>query len=59
MKNTNQHDRNDPHKVTKLKEEEWGQADTQLAKYAKTVNECRAETVSRTLFDNFGHCLGI
>jgi hypothetical protein len=28
MKNTNQHDRNDPHKVMKLKEEEWGQTDT-------------------------------
>jgi hypothetical protein len=33
MKNTNQYDRNDPHKVMKLAEEEWYQTDTQLAKY--------------------------
>jgi hypothetical protein len=33
MKNTNQLDRNDPHKVSKLVEEEWDQTDTWLAKY--------------------------
>jgi hypothetical protein len=33
MKNTNQQDRNDPHKIMKLAEEEWDQMDTQLAKY--------------------------
>jgi hypothetical protein len=32
MKNTNQHDRNDPHKVTKPVEEEWDQTDIRLAK---------------------------
>jgi hypothetical protein len=40
MKNTNQHDINDPHKVTKLVEE-WDQT-------AKTVKECQAETIPRT-----------
>jgi hypothetical protein len=33
MKNTNHQDRNYPHKITKLGEEEWDQTDTQLAKY--------------------------
>jgi hypothetical protein len=33
MKNTNQWDRNDPHKVTKPAEEEWYQTDTRLVKY--------------------------
>jgi hypothetical protein len=35
MKNTNQPDRNDLHKVTKLAEEEWGQTNTRLAKYGQ------------------------
>jgi hypothetical protein len=35
IKNTNQQDRNNPHKVTKLAEEEWDQTDTRLAKYAQ------------------------
>jgi hypothetical protein len=35
MKNSNQHDRNDPHKVTKLVEKEWDQTNTQLAKYGQ------------------------
>jgi hypothetical protein len=43
MKNTNQQDRNDPHKVIKLAKEEWDQTDTQLAKYGKKMNERRAE----------------
>jgi hypothetical protein len=33
MKNTNQQDRNDPHKVIKLVEEECDQMDTRLVKY--------------------------
>jgi hypothetical protein len=33
MNNTDQQDRNDPHKVMKLAEEEWDQTDTRLAKY--------------------------
>jgi hypothetical protein len=33
----------------KLAEEEWDQTDTRLAKYVQTVNERRAETVSRTM----------
>jgi hypothetical protein len=33
MKNTNQQDRDDPHKIMKLAKEEWDQTDTQLAKY--------------------------
>jgi hypothetical protein len=33
MKNTNQNDRNDPHKVMKLAEEELNQMETRLAKY--------------------------
>jgi hypothetical protein len=33
MKNTNQWDRNDPHKVTKLVEEEWDEMNTRLTKY--------------------------
>jgi hypothetical protein len=33
MNNTDQQDRNDPHKVMKLAEEEWDQTDTWLAKY--------------------------
>jgi hypothetical protein len=43
MKNNNQWDKNDPHKVMKLAEEEWNQSDTM----AKTVNEHRAETIQR------------
>jgi hypothetical protein len=35
MKNTNQQERNDPHKVTKLEEEEWDQTNTRLAKYGQ------------------------
>jgi hypothetical protein len=35
MKNTNQHDRNNPQKVTKLAEEECDQMDTRLAKYGQ------------------------
>jgi hypothetical protein len=35
MKNTNQQDKNDPHEVMNLAEEEWDQTDTQLAKYAQ------------------------
>jgi hypothetical protein len=30
---TNQQDRNDPNKITKLAEEEWDQTNTRLAKY--------------------------
>jgi hypothetical protein len=33
MNNTDQKDINDPHKVTKLSEEDWDQTDTRLAKY--------------------------
>jgi hypothetical protein len=33
MENTNQQDRNDPHKVMKPAEEEWDQTDPRLAKY--------------------------
>jgi hypothetical protein len=33
MKNTNQQDINDPHKVMRLAEEEWDQIDTWLSKY--------------------------
>jgi hypothetical protein len=32
---TNQQDRNNAHKVTKLVEEEWDQTDTRLAKYGQ------------------------
>ncbi len=35
MKNTNQYDRNDSHKVMKLAEEEWDETDTRLAKYGQ------------------------
>jgi hypothetical protein len=35
MKNTNQQDKNDPHKVMKLAKEEWDQTDTRLAKYSQ------------------------
>jgi hypothetical protein len=35
MKNTNQQDRNDPHKIMKLAEEEWDQTVTRLAKYGQ------------------------
>jgi hypothetical protein len=35
MKNTDQQDRNDPHKVTKLAEEELDQTDFRLAKYGQ------------------------
>jgi hypothetical protein len=35
MKNTNQQYINNPHKVTKLAEEEWDQMDTRLAKYGQ------------------------
>jgi hypothetical protein len=35
MKNTNQYERNDAHKVMKLAEEEWHQTDTQLVKYGQ------------------------
>jgi hypothetical protein len=34
-KNTNQHDRNYPHKITKLAEEKCDQTDTRLAKYSQ------------------------
>jgi hypothetical protein len=33
--NTNQRDKNDPHKIMKLAEEEWNQTDTRLAKYGQ------------------------
>jgi hypothetical protein len=36
MKNTNQLDINDPHKVTKPVEEKCDQMDTQLAKYGQS-----------------------
>jgi hypothetical protein len=39
MKNTNQWDRNDPHKITKLTEEERNQTDTRLAKYGQNGDE--------------------
>jgi hypothetical protein len=35
MKNTNQHDRKDPHKITKIAKEEWDQTDTWLVKYGQ------------------------
>jgi hypothetical protein len=35
MKNTNQNDRNDPHKVMKLAKEELNQMETRLAKYGQ------------------------
>jgi hypothetical protein len=35
MKNTNQQNKNDPDKVTKLAQEEWDQTDTWLAKYGQ------------------------
>jgi hypothetical protein len=35
MENTNQQDRNDPHKVMKPAEEEWDQTDPRLAKYGQ------------------------
>jgi hypothetical protein len=35
MKNTNQQDINDPHKITKLAEEEWDQTDSRLEKYGQ------------------------
>jgi hypothetical protein len=35
MKNTNQQDINDPHKVMRLAKEEWDQTDTWLAKYSQ------------------------
>jgi hypothetical protein len=35
MKNTNQQDINDPHKIMKLAEKEWDQKDTRLAKYGQ------------------------
>jgi hypothetical protein len=35
MKNTNQQDINDPHKITKLAEEEWDQTDSRLEKYSQ------------------------
>jgi hypothetical protein len=35
MKNTNQQDRNDRHKITKPCEEEWDQTDTWLIKYGQ------------------------
>jgi hypothetical protein len=35
MKNTNQNDRNDHHKVMKLAEEELNQMETRLAKYGQ------------------------
>jgi hypothetical protein len=35
MKNINQQDRNDPHKVMKPVDEEWDQTNTRLAKYGK------------------------
>jgi hypothetical protein len=53
---TNQHDRNDSHKIMKLAEEEWDQIDTRLAKYDQTMNERRAEKVSQTLFDGAIYC---
>jgi hypothetical protein len=56
MKNTNQHDRNDPHKVIKLAEEECDQMDTLLAKYSQNSDECQAETVRWTLSGWIGHC---
>jgi hypothetical protein len=41
----------------KLAEEEWEQTDTRLPNTAKTVNERRAEKVSRTLSGGAIHCL--
>jgi hypothetical protein len=35
MKNTSQQDRNDPHKIMKLAEEELDQTNTRLAKYGQ------------------------
>jgi hypothetical protein len=35
MKNNNQQNRNDTHKVMKLAEEEYDQTDTRLAKYGQ------------------------
>jgi hypothetical protein len=39
MKNTNQWDINDPHKITKLTKEERNQTDTRLAKYGQNGDE--------------------
>jgi hypothetical protein len=39
MKNTNQQDRNDPHKATKLSGKEWDQTDTRLAKYGQNSEQ--------------------
>jgi hypothetical protein len=33
IKNTNQEDINDPHKIMNIEKEEWDQTDTRLAKY--------------------------
>jgi hypothetical protein len=39
MKNTNQQNRNDPHKVMKPAEEEWDQTDTRLVKYGQNSEQ--------------------
>jgi hypothetical protein len=39
MKNTNQQDRNIPHKVTKPAEEECDETDTRLAKYGQNSEQ--------------------
>jgi hypothetical protein len=57
MKSTNQHDRNDPHKVMKLAEEEWIKRTHSWQNTAKTVNERLAENVSRALSGGAIHCL--
>jgi hypothetical protein len=39
IKNSNQQDINDPHKVTNPVEEEWDQTDTRLAKYSQNSEQ--------------------
>jgi hypothetical protein len=52
MKNTNQHDKNDPNKVKKPVKEEWDQTDTRLAKYGQKS----AETIRQILSGRIRHC---
>jgi hypothetical protein len=50
MNDTNQQDRNDPHKVMKPVKKEWDQTDTRLAKYDQN-----SERMS-SWFQSDGHC---
>jgi hypothetical protein len=62
-KNTNQQDRNDPHRIMKLAKEEWNQTDTQLAKYSQNSEwmsdwNCQSDIVweFQTLSGRVRHC---